>query len=64
LQKRLETAHSALEDLLSRANLEHPKLKAILKMIIVFERKLKFQNLLPTDLKYNPLNTGYNVVTR
>ena len=53
-----------LEELLKVADEQHPKLRAFdfkLQMLDI-ERRLKFQDLLPTlNLKYNFLNSGYNV---
>lgn len=53
-----------LEELLSTASREHPKLQTFdFKMqSLEIERRLKFQELLPyVNLKYNMLNSGYNV---
>ena len=53
-----------LDQLLLTARESHPKLLAFdyKLQILDVERRLKFQNLLPTlDLRYNILNSGYNV---
>jgi len=53
-----------LEQLLLTARESHPKLAAFdyKLQILDVERRLKFQNLLPTlNLRYNILNSGYNV---
>jgi outer membrane protein TolC len=53
-----------LDELVSIARSEHPKLASYdfkLQMLDI-EKRLKFQNLLPTlNLNYNILNSGYNV---
>lgn len=57
----------SLDELVTSARLEHPKLKAYQYKLGVqeIERRLKFQSLLPkADLKYNLLNKGYNVVDK
>jgi outer membrane protein TolC len=57
----------SLDELVTSARLEHPKLKAYEFKLGVqeIERRLKFQSLLPkADLKYNLLNKGYNVVDK
>jgi outer membrane protein TolC len=53
-----------LENLLLEADVSHPKLLAYANKlnILSIEKRLKFQELLPTvNLKYNLLNSGYNV---
>jgi outer membrane protein TolC len=55
----------ALEEVISRAYVEHPKLQGFdFKMdMLEIERRLKQNSLLPKfDLKANLLNKGYNVV--
>lgn len=55
-----------LEELLAAASVEHPKLQSFdFKMqALEIERRLKFQELLPyVNLKYNVLNSGYNVLS-
>lgn len=57
----------ALDELITTATIEHPKLKAYQYKTdwMRVERKLKFQSLLPKlDLKYNLLNKGYNVLNK
>lgn len=59
-----EAALPALEKLLLDAATLHPKLQAYDNKlnILSIEKQLKFQELLPTvNLKYNLLNSGYNV---
>ena len=54
----------ALEGVLSAALLEHPKLMVLDQKMktLDIDRRLKFQDLLPmVNLKYNFLNSGYNV---
>jgi len=62
----IETAQlPVLDELVSIAREEHPKLAVYdfkLQMLDI-ERRLKFQNLLPTlNVNYNILNSGYNVL--
>lgn len=65
LWEKMTVSLPSSESLLQAAANEHPKLKIYEFKIqsLEIERKLKFQNLLPTvNLKYNLLNKGYNVV--
>jgi outer membrane protein TolC len=53
-----------LDELVATARDAHPKLQSFdyKLQILDVERRLKFQNLLPTlNLRYNVLNSGYNV---
>ena len=55
-------AYTPLEEMLEKAENEHPKLRIYNNKldILEVERRLKFQNLLPTvNLKYNALTDGY-----
>lgn len=57
----------ALEELVTSARMEHPKLQSYRYKLDVLdiEKKLKFQSLLPKmDLKYNLLNKGYNAFNK
>ena len=53
-----------LDDLLTIARSSHPKLQSFdyKLQIMDIERRLRFQNILPTlNVRYNLLNSGYNV---
>lgn len=57
----------ALEELVTTATVDHPKLRAYQYKTdwMRVEKKLKFQSLLPKlDLKYNLLNKGYNAFNK
>lgn len=59
-----EVPTPVLDDLLALARSSHPKLQSFdyKLQILDIERRLKFQNLLPTlDVRFNLLNSGYNV---
>lgn len=57
----------ALEELVTSARMEHPKLQSYrFKLdVLDIEKRLKFQSLLPKmDLKYNLINKGYNALNK
>lgn len=62
----IEADLPVLETILLNAAVSHPKLKIYeyKLQILELEKRLKFQELLPTvNLRYNILNSGYNVFT-
>lgn len=67
VSKDWEGAIPTLDEILTRATREHPKLQAYAfkNDWLQIEKKLKFQSFLPkADLKYNLLNSGYNVFNK
>ena len=66
-ENRWDDTLSSLDEILTQASLEHPKLRSFAQgyKVLELEKKLKFQELLPKlDLKYNVLYNGYNPAFR
>jgi len=64
IQFALNLSPQSLENILTRVNLDNPTIKSYNYKLeaLEVERKLKYQNILPTiNIKANLLNKGYNV---